>query len=92
MYQQPHVRHIYAKADDMVKSKICAYSQSDHAQLQWKCVMQCCSKRPSINLPHKEKYDQYPNTSHSVRFNIYHIIARCTKHGKFSVKRQENMS
>ena len=32
----PHGRHIYANAYDMAKSKICAYSQSDHASPHWK--------------------------------------------------------
>ena len=47
----PHGRHIYAKASDMAKAKICEYPQSDHTLPHWKCVMQCCSKCPSVNLP-----------------------------------------
>ena len=42
--------------------------------------MQCCAKFPSINLPDQETDYQYPNTSPSIRFHIYHIIAHCTKH------------
>ena len=33
----PHGRHIYAKAYDMSKATISAYSQSDHALPHWKC-------------------------------------------------------
>ena len=46
-----HRRHTYAKASDMAKEKICAYTHSDHALPHWKCVMQCCAKCPSINIP-----------------------------------------
>ena len=36
---------------------------------------------PIINLPDQETYDQYPDTIPSIRFHVYHMIARCTKHG-----------
>ena len=62
---------------------MCAYPQSDHSLTHWKCVMQCCSKFPSINLPDQETDDQYPDNSPSIRFHLYHIIALCTKHGIF---------
>ena len=78
----PHGRNIYAKAYDMAKATICANSQSDHALPNWKRVLRCCAKCPIINLPDQETDDQYPDTSPSIRFNIYHIIARCTQHGR----------
>ena len=78
----PHGCHIYAKAYDMAKSKMCAYSHSYHALTNWKFVLQCCAKCPRINIPDQEIDDQYPDTSPSIRFHIYHIIARCTKHGR----------
>ena len=81
----PHGRHIYPKAYDMEKSTMCAYPQSDHALPQWKCVLRCCSKCPSINIPDQETYDQYPNTSPSIRFNIYHLIALCITHGRLQL-------
>ena len=34
----PHGRHTYAKAYDIAKETMCAYSQSDHALPHWKCV------------------------------------------------------
>ena len=34
----PHWIHIYAKAYDTAKGKICAYSNSDHALTHWKSV------------------------------------------------------
>ena len=81
----PHGRHIYTKAYDMAKAKICAYSQLDHALPHWKCLLRCCSKCPSINLSDQETDDHYPNTSPSISFHIYHLIARCTKHGRLSL-------
>ena len=77
----PHGSHIYAKAYAMAKATMCAYSQSDHALPHWKCVMQYCTNCPSINIPDQETYYQYSNTSPSIFFHIYHIIARCTAHG-----------
>ena len=76
----PHGHHIYAKLYDMAKAKMCAYSQSDHTFPHWKYVLRCCAKCPSINISDQETYDQYPDTSPSIHFHIYHLIARCTKH------------
>ena len=78
----PHGRHIYAKEYDTAKKTLCAYSQSDHALPHWKFVFQCCDKCPSINLPDQETDDKYPDTSPSIRFQIYHLIALFKKHGR----------
>ena len=45
-----HGSHIYAKAYDMAQATMCAYPQSDHALLHWKCVLRCCAKCPCINI------------------------------------------
>ena len=71
----PHGSHIYAKEFDMEKATICAYPHSDHALRHRKCGLQCCFKCPSINLPDQETDDQYSNTSSSVSFHIFHLIA-----------------
>ena len=86
----PHGRHIYAKAYDTAKATKCAYSQSDHALPQWKYVLQCFSKCPSINIPDQETYDQYPGTSPSIRSHIYHLIACCTKHYRLPLTNKKN--
>ena len=78
----PHGRHIDAKDSDMAKATMFVYPQSDHALPHWKFVMQCCAKCPSINTPDQETDDQYSNTSPSICFHIYHIIARCPTHGR----------
>ena len=49
----PHGRHIYAKAYDMAKAIMCAYSQSYNALPHWEFVLQCCAKCPGIDLPDK---------------------------------------
>ena len=77
-----HRHHIYDKAYCMAKATMCAYSQSYHALTHWKYVLRCCAKCTIINLPDQETDDQYPDTSPSIRFLIYHLIARCTKHGR----------
>ena len=78
----PHGHHIYAKVYGMEKATICANSQSDNALPHWKCVLRCCAQFPSINIPGQETYDKHPNRSPSIRFHIYHLIARCKKHGR----------
>ena len=78
----PHGNHIYAKSYDTENATMCAYSQSDHASPNWECVLRCCAKFPSINISDQEKDDKHPDTSPSIFFQIYHIIARCTKHGR----------
>ena len=62
---------------------MCVYSQSDHALPHWKCVSRCCAKCPSININEQETDDHYPGISTSIRFHIYHLIARCKTHGRF---------
>ena len=78
----PHGRHIYAKSYYMEKAKMCAYLQSDNALPHWKFVMRCCAKCPSINMRYQETDAHYSNTSPSIRFHIYHLIAHCTTHGR----------
>ena len=78
----PHGNHIYAKAYDMAKVTMCAYSQSDHLLPHCKFTLRCCSKCTSINIPGQETDDHYPNISPPIFFHIYHLMARCTKHGR----------
>ena len=66
----PHGSHIYAKAYDMSRTTICAYPQSDHELPHWKCVMQCCAKYPSINIPDQETDDQYSNSRKSINSSL----------------------
>ena len=65
---------------------MCAYIQSDHAMPHWKCVLRCCADRPCINIPDQETYNQNSDTTPSIRFQIYHIIERCTAHGIITLK------
>ena len=85
-----HGHNIHDKAYGMAKAKMCAYPQSDHVLPQWKYVLQCFSKCPSINIPDQETGYQYPNTSPSIRFHVYHIIAHCTKHGRLPLTDQKS--
>ena len=78
----PHGCHIYNKVYDMENATICAYPQSDNALTQWKFVMRYCAKCPSINITDQETDDQYSNTNPSIFFHIYHLITRCTTHGR----------
>ena len=71
----PHGNHINAKAYYMAKPTMCAYPQSDHALPHWKCVIRCCAKCPSVNILDQETDDQYFDSSTSIRFHLYHIIA-----------------
>ena len=78
----PHGSHIYAKAYDVAKATMCAYPHSYHALTYWKCVLGCCAKRPSLNLPDHETDAHYPDTSPSISFHIYYLISRCITHGR----------
>ena len=82
----PYGRHIYAKAYGMKKTTMCPYPQSDHAHPHWKCVLQCCDKYPCTNIPDQETYNQYSDTTPSIRFHLYHIISCCTDHGRILFK------
>ena len=76
-----HGLHIYAKVYDMEKAKMCAYHQSYHALPHWKCVLLFCANFLYINVNDQETDNQYSDTTPSMRFHIYHIIARCSDHG-----------
>ena len=66
----------------MAKATMCAYPQSDHTLPHWKGVLRCCAKFPSVNINDQETDYKYSNTSTSISFHIYHLIARCTTHGR----------
>ena len=74
----PHKCHIYAKSSYIYNTTMCVYPWYDHAIPHWKCVLCCCADCLRINLPDQETDKQYSETSPSIRFHIYHIIARCT--------------
>ena len=86
----PHGCHIYAKSYDMAKETVCANSQSDNALPHWKCVLICCDQFPGINIPDQEKDDKHPNPSPSISFHIYHMIARCTEHGRLPLSEKKS--
>ena len=77
-----HGRHIYSRASNMAKEKMCSYPQSDHELPHCKCLFQCCPKCPCLNIPDQETDDQYSYTTPSIRFFIYRLISICTVHGR----------
>ena len=86
----PHGRNVYAKAYDMAKATMGAYSQLDHALPHRKRVLRCCDQCPSINITDQETDDKHPNPSHSIRFHIYHMVACFTKHGRLPLTDKKN--
>ena len=81
----PHGCHIYAKASDMEKVTMFAYTQSDNELPHWKCVLRCCYKCSSVNIPDQETNGQYSNTRPTISFHTYHLIERCTTHGNITL-------
>ena len=82
----PHGRHIYSQAYDMENATMCTYTNSNHAISNWKYVLRCCAEYPCINLPYQETDNHNSDTTASIRFHIYHIIARCNTHGRIPLK------
>ena len=82
----PHGRHIYDKAYDMEKYTMCTYTQFNHASPHCKRVLRCFDECPCINIPDQETDNQYSEIAPSIRFQIYHIIGRCTAHGRIPLK------
>ena len=78
----PHGRHIYARSYDTAKETMCVYPQLYHALTQWKYVLRCCAKCPSVNLPDQETDSHYTDTSSSIIFQNYHLIECCTTHDR----------
>ena len=82
----PHGRNIYAKSSDIANAKMCTYPQSDRALPHWKCVFRCGVDCPCINITYQETTKKHEETTPSIRFHIYHIIGRCTAHGRIPLK------
>ena len=82
----PHGHHMYAKASNMAKAEMSTYPQSYHVLPHWRCVLRCCADCPYINLPDQETNKKREETTSSIRFHIYHIIGRCTAHGRIPLK------
>ena len=70
----------------MANAKICTCPQSDHALPHWKCVLRCCDDCHCINIPDQETTKKHDKKKPSIRFHIYHIIGRCTAHGRIPLK------
>ena len=70
----------------MANAKMFTYPHSDHALPHWKCVLQCCDECTCINLTDQETNKQHKETTTSIRFHIYHIIARCTAYVRILLK------
>ena len=84
--QKNVVLQLQRKSSDTAKSTMFTYPKSDHALTHWKGVLRCCSDFPCSNIPDQEKNKKQEETTPSIRFHIYHIIARCTAHGKIPLK------
>ena len=82
----PHGRHIYAKESHMAQATMCAYNQSYHTLPHWKCVLRCCADCPCINITEQETGNKYSGKTSSIRFHIYHIIARFSAHVRIPLK------
>ena len=82
----PHGRRIYTKESDMENATMRTYPQSDHAFTHWKCVLRFCAEFPHINLPDQETNKKHEETTPAIRFHSYHIIGRCTTHGRIILK------
>ena len=48
--------------------------------------MRCCDYCPCINIPDQETDNHNSDTTTSIRFHIYHIIARFTDNGRITLK------
>ena len=81
-----HGSNIYTKVSNMANATMCAYPHSGNAIPHWKCVLRCCADCPCINIPGQETTRKHEETTPSIRFQIYHIIGRCTTHGRIPLK------
>ena len=73
---------IYATEADMGMATMCAYPSSQHAFPHCKCGLHCCANFPPIGILYQESDRHRYNTSPSIHFHIYHLIARFTVHGR----------
>ena len=84
-FVRPHGRHIYQTAYDMSMSTMCAYTSSQHILTHWKFVLCCYADCLSIGIPGQELYENHSNTSHTIRFCVYHLISRCIVHRRHPI-------
>ena len=48
--------------------------------------MRFCAEFHCINIPDQETTKKHDKPTPSIRFHVYHIIGRCTTHGRISLK------
>ena len=65
----------------MAMETIFPCNSKHHGLLQWKCVLPCCYKFPSIVLPSQEENKYTTNTCPTIRFHVNCIISRYIVHG-----------
>ena len=81
----PHGCHIYAISSDMAMDTMRVYPPSQHLLPHYKFLLRCCENCPHIDIPVQESDRHHSDTSPSISFNIYHLIARCTVHGRLQI-------
>ena len=64
----------------------CVHIHYDYALPHWKCVLWFCAECQHINLSDQETNKKHEEKKPSIRFHVYHIIARCTYHGRITLK------
>ena len=77
----PHGHRIYVAVSDMVMANMCEYPTYQHEFPHRKFVLHCCTNFPRINITGQESDTHHSNTSTSISFQVYHLIARCTVNG-----------
>ena len=76
----PRGRQIYAAAANTSMDTMCAYPPYQHELTHCKCVLRFCSNCQRIDLLYQESDRHHSNTSPSICFIIYNLIAHFSVH------------
>ena len=81
----PHGCHIYETESYMAMETMRAYPPSQHAFPHWKYVFRCCDHFSCIDLTGQESDRHNYNTSHTIWFHVYDLIAHFKVHGRLQL-------
>ena len=81
---RPYVYHIYNSSAEMAMGKNCLCPSQHYGLPNWKCVLLCCEKCPSISIHHQDTSTDAKNMCSTIRFHVYRNVSHFNVYGILS--------
>ena len=80
--------HIYNTSSEMTMVTMFSCDSKHNGLPNWKCVLHCCDKCPSIFQPIKEANKNTTQAYSTTSFHVYRNVSHCTVHGQLPYNEQ----